>query len=283
MQGEREGEQIEALLRQTILVARWFILIKMLLDDSGRQQQAQSVCEDVSGDAESGIDIVVTMQAKEKRCKQQRRPSIPDRIDGMEHRGIDTFGVARRSRAFASTSRSLGTDRVTGARARCRGNILQSHGLIAMHTGERWFEVVAAAPVSDTRRQTVFASPAMFPAPHAQRHRVKTQPLFGESILETTWGFTVRHPIENAVFNERIETCRERAAGCPGAAPEIFEAADAKECIAQNQKRPAIAEGFKRTSPFTAAQQVADRVDVLWQFTALHGGSQFNTRGVINR
>lgn len=283
MQGEREGEQIKTLLGQSILVAWWFVSIKMLLDDAGRQQQAQPVCEDIGGDTKSGVDIVVTMQTKEKRREQQRRPSIANGIDGMKHRGINTFSVARRRCAFASTSRALATDRVAGARARFRGDVLQSHRFIAMRTGERRLEVVAAATVSDTRRQTVLASPAMFPTPHTQRHRIKTQTFFGESIFETAWSFTVGHPIENAVLNERIETRRERATGCSCAAPEIFKAADAKKRIAQNQERPAIAERLECARPFTAAQQVADRIDVLWQFTALHSGDQFNTRGVSNR
>lgn len=255
----------------------------MLLDDASGQQQAQSIGEDVGRNAESGVDIVVAMQTKEKRRKEQGCPTITNGIDGMKHRRVDTFGMTRGRCALTSTSCSFGTERITRAGSRCRSDIVQAHRLVAMGAGERGLEVVATASMPNTRRQAVFTGPAMLPAPHAKRDGIKAEAFFSETILKTARRFAVGHSIKNAVLDECIEARRERAASGAGATPEIFEAADAQECIAQNQKRPTITECFERASPFTAAQQIADRVDVLWQFTARHDGGQFNTRGVINR
>ena len=85
------------------------------------------------------------------------------------------------------------------------------------------------------------------------------------------------------MFDEGVEACGERAARGAGTAPQILEASNAQERIAQNEERPAIADRFECASTLATAQQIADRIDILWQLAALHDSLQFNTRGVSNR
>ena len=283
MQRQREREQVESLLGESIFVAGRLVLIEVLFDDTCRQQKSQSIREDVCRDAEHGVDVVVAMQAKKKRSEQQCGPAIADGVDRMKHGGVDALGVARGRGALASPRRAFGRHRVASARACRRRDVLQAHRFVAMYAGECRVEVVAAAAMLDARWQTMLAGPAMFPTPHAQRDRIEIEPLFGQSILEAARRFAVGHAVEHAVFDEGVEACGERAARGAGTAPQILEASNAQERIAQNEERPAIADRFECASTLATAQQIADRIDILWQLAALHDSLQFNTRGVSNR
>jgi hypothetical protein len=160
---------------------------------------------------------------------------------------------------------------------------LQAHRFVATHASERRVEIITAAAMLDARRQAVFTRPAMFPSPHAQGYRIEIEALLGQAIFETARGLAIGHSVQHAVFDERVQTCGQRAARGSGATPKIFEAAHPQEGVAQNEERPSIADRLECARTLATAQQMADRLNVLWQLAALHKGPQFNTRGVSNR
>jgi len=283
VQRQRERKQVESFLGEPVFVAGRLVLIEVLFDDACRQQKSQSIREDVGRDTQHGVDVVVSMQAEEKRREQQCGPAIADGVDRMKHGGIDALDVARGRSAFASPRGTLSRDGVPSARTWHRRDVLQAHRFVAMHAGERRVEVVTAAAMLDPRRQAVFAGPALLPTPHAQRDRVEIEALLGQSIFETVRRFAVRNAVQHTVFDEGIEARGERAARSSGTTAEIFETTDSQEGITQDEERPAISDRLECAGTLATAQQMADRVDVLWQLAALHEGRQFNTRGVSNR
>ena len=283
MHREREREQIEAFLRQPVFVASRSFLVDMAFDDACRQQPPQPVGEDVRGDAERCVDVVIALQPEEQRRKQHCGPSVGDRVDRMEHGGIDAFVIAPRACGLTAARGPRRTRGMVRAWPRVEADVAQMQDLVAVSAGEQRVEFVAAAAVDHARRQVEPCAPAVLPLPHAERDRIETETLLGEPIIQFARRRAVGQPLQHAVRDQIGEPCRQGAACSAGATTQVLEASDPQESIAQDQERPTVADHLEHPGALAAAQHLADALDIPWRIFSQHLQKQSSKRRGIDR
>lgn len=120
--------------------------------------------------------------------------------------------------------------------------------LAAFGAGEKCAEIVTAilVPVDDRRP---FGTGVVGIAPmHERKHeRIQIQPLHRKAILEAPGAFLVRHLLQHAIPDQASQPLGEHAPGDAQPAVEVLEPTDFQERVAQDEKRPAVADDRERT------------------------------------
>ena len=162
-------------------------------------------------------------------------------------------------------------------------DVAQMQDLVAVSAGEQRVECVAAAAVDHARRQVEPCAPAVLPLPHAERDRIETEAFLGESIIQLVRRRTIGQPLQHTVRDQIGEPCGQGAARRAGATPQILEASDLQEGVAQDQERPPIADHLEHSGALAAAQHLADALDVPWRSFSQHLQKQSSKRRGIDR
>src|SRR5262245_21444284 len=98
--------------------------------------------------------------------------------------------------------------------------------------------------------------PPIAPARHRDDDGVEVAALLRQPVLEAWRPVLVAHAFEDAVRDELPEPVGEAVAGRAEVALEVLEATDAEERVAQDEKRPAVADDRQR--PRDGAAEIAD-------------------------
>jgi beta-phosphoglucomutase-like phosphatase (HAD superfamily) len=99
--------------------------------------------------------------------------------------------------------------------------------------------------VSDLQRRTAGRGPSVAPLAHGVDDGPQIAALVGEMIRGAGWMLLVRHPGQNAVLDQPVQTLREDIARDAEACLELIEAADYQQCVAHDQQTPPLADDLE--------------------------------------